>query len=65
MMPGMQTEAPAAPSLHLGFQAQKESQAPPWLEEVLDWFEDRGRNSLMPDKQERKLKFLSWEFPGR
>ena len=63
MMPRMHPEAPVVPSLHLSSQAQKEFQALPWLEEVLGWLEARGRNSLMLDKQERTLKFLSWHFP--
>lgn len=63
MMPRMHPEAHVVLSLHLRCQAQKEFQALPWLEEVLGWLEARGRNSLMLDKQERNLKFLSWRFP--
>lgn len=33
------------------------------LDEVLGWFEARGRSSLMPRKQEANLESLSWEFP--
>lgn len=63
MMPRMHPEASAVPSLHLRSQAQKEFQALPWLAEVLGWLEAQDRNSLMLDKQERNLKFLSWRFP--
>ena len=35
------------------------------MEEVLGWSETPGQKSLIPSKQERNLKFLSWEAPQK
>lgn len=51
------------PFLHLSSQAQKEFQALPWLRRSWAGLRAQDRNSLMLDKQERNLKFLSWRFP--
>lgn len=59
--------APAAPSSHLCLRL-RDSAGPrhgPGWKRSLGWFEAQHKSFLMPDKQERNLKFVSWVFLGR